>query len=1530
MDVDVRDYHENLDELDDHHHTHQMQQSLSTSSMYAYDNLAYQVSWDYDATTADDHQDNEQLDEDHDQDAAENVHRTFGFLETIEEETSDEVDVSDYSGVWCWGDDLTDGADSVIHVLQESPSECAPSTAPSIVHKKSSCQQAISTDAVLAYLEGLVNHAEQGEMERNLSSGEASGEFSGEESFSSWSDAIDAYLMSLATYSDAQSQESQDLASLVGPAASIETREAIRNLILKELEAAEYRNECAASTSYESQHNSCPYSAKRNDFDMSLGQTVHKATKFRSRLVGVRSAPDLTESKELLQTRSSSSRVECDRTVYDLTAFVFEACGQSAMEDDEDPDSLECHHRSQSEPCINKMDYWMDTNTTSSPTSLMQMSAVSSRIVMKSRSLDCSECSSSCSSTCSSTEDMAGKLNKGMEGPSSSGSGHLKSFGSFDKLNTRGVDFKMESYLVGGTNAPPSSEDLSEDSGYSDLSYYLATTRSIHLQQGSLESALQTSPQTSHTEDCQIQKVRPEVFPPFIINDPLSVTTVNNCDNNTENTLFSPVVSQVTSRETLQDICATTTRNLTRTPILSPACDDMCLGNDYRNVSTTSNADPDLLGCSIAPETEPGVPVRKRANSGGALLSDNSAVVFQQEEKEEKEEGDREEVKVEVGEGGEEGKGGGADKGGTASAPWAKKHLQVGHSVEWEWACEDHNSFLDSIQTTTPTLPVTLNTDEQSSPSKSHNNFHAAMDSDSNYTYTNSEQEQKQKQQKRDVAPAAHAPPKTHWYMDFESPGVGLDAGIFSVVDDYDDDNPDGCLSGAGTGAGTGGAGPDNEKWGGSQPNLDEDDKPTSGRRSVAYYRRSFSEDCLSSPSGGDPLRGGMSTLQALHDADWWDAERVSDNTYSSPSSSTSSIPCLSQGSPVDQDTDAEVHEVESDHDKVEEAVSGCDNTNADTNSDANAAKPPLPPQRVIATKSRVIDAKKRFFNPSNPTTISKRPSDFASSEEEDDADKHRSRIQETLEGYRQRAQRGRERVARSVHDLSDIERNFNQEQGLHSNCNSASAIDRWASTATATSPSNAQSPCMPHSAPASASPTAAGYIETDIDTLVSREVLNVDWSTQTNGHACSASSGAAIVAYKTRSLFNLVAARSRSPGTLVDESITDPDHLVNARSMEFLLNEDNMANALPPENRLMIRAERASGGAAGAGVADGVTRCLSEHELRVRRSLQNLDLPKWYVNYVQRDGSDGVRSRRDSGSSSSGLETRPERWQDLKNKPMKTYRKTSRESLFLNSPVTPSPKDKSPLHIPSYPKNWRWSQGRIPVSPSRSDSPTSVQSALLPTTRSRTSSINSVSSQTQIAPYLGWRTPRPLPATSLSFYPGPHERLSNNPGYHAYPRPGSATGRTSRCSEGEGSASDVETNRLDKSSSGASKHDVCNSSGNAVPEINVSIPIGGNSSAETSLEEVVREIGKLASLNGSQELSQLDNSETLANSTTDSPSKSQKQQVYWMESSFLDPRPDKQLATPADGETSEENVAPLSPVPKTVDGLAHTALLRC
>ncbi|XP_034841478.2 uncharacterized protein [Maniola hyperantus] len=174
-------------------------------------------------------------------------------------------------------------------------------------------------------------------------------------------------------------------------------------------------------------------------------------------------------------------------------------------------------------------------------------------------------------------------------------------------------------------------------------------------------------------------------------------------------------------------------------------------------------------------------------------------------------------------------------------------------------------------------------------------------------------------------------------------------------------------------------------------------------------------------------------------------------------------------------------------------------------------------------------------------------------------------------------------------------------------------------------------------------------------------------------------------------------------------------------KSMEFLLDKDSAQAVQPPENELQKNSDRV----------------LSEHELRVQRSLQKLNVPEWYKNAPAPREGFLLRKRLSDASASAG------RWTGLNSKT------TSLGSLGANA--QPPPPQLSP-HTTSF---GRWSTSRLN---SNQTSPcSSTRSSIRGTSPLCSPSARSSFSARQ--PYLGWRSQERLNSTPRT----PHERLASS-----------------------------------------------------------------------------------------------------------------------------------------------------------------------
>ncbi|KAK0172661.1 hypothetical protein PV328_005955 [Microctonus aethiopoides] len=238
------------------------------------------------------------------------------------------------------------------------------------------------------------------------------------------------------------------------------------------------------------------------------------------------------------------------------------------------------------------------------------------------------------------------------------------------------------------------------------------------------------------------------------------------------------------------------------------------------------------------------------------------------------------------------------------------------------------------------------------------------------------------------------------------------------------------------------------------------------------------------------------------------------------------------------------------------------------------------------------------------------------------------------------------------------------------------------------------------------------GLLETDLDADIPN-ICDESGSSINDGNTTSGK--------KTRSLLNLnhsshqgrenVLLRvPQSPGQIVNRNTSDKtDHAVVVgpinhrphKSMEFLLDKENLHFIKPPENEL----QKVMGAVP--------ERVPSEHELRVQRSLQRLNVPDWYKNSPA--ARDGFRLKRHSDASQHGG------WRSLGSKT------TSLSSLSSSSNLRQpnSTMDYTgPLSSPTPPPVFsRWSTSLL------------NSAGNMPITN------NTSSPFTHRQPYLGWRS---------------------------------------------------------------------------------------------------------------------------------------------------------------------------------------------
>ncbi|CAH2100299.1 unnamed protein product [Euphydryas editha] len=193
----------------------------------------------------------------------------------------------------------------------------------------------------------------------------------------------------------------------------------------------------------------------------------------------------------------------------------------------------------------------------------------------------------------------------------------------------------------------------------------------------------------------------------------------------------------------------------------------------------------------------------------------------------------------------------------------------------------------------------------------------------------------------------------------------------------------------------------------------------------------------------------------------------------------------------------------------------------------------------------------------------------------------------------------------------------------------------------------------------------------------------------------------------------------------------------LNYQNVEFL--NSNIANMDPSLYRVFYRLAPSIDGDSPPEneLQKNSDRVLSEHELRVQRSLQKLNVPEWYKNAPAPREGFLLRKRLSDASASAN------RWSGLNSKT------TSLGSLGANA--QPPPPQLSP-HTTSF---GRWSTSRLN---SNQTSPcSSTRSSIRGTSPLCSPSTRSSFSARQ--PYLGWRSQERLNSTPRT----PHERLASS-----------------------------------------------------------------------------------------------------------------------------------------------------------------------
>ncbi|XP_063871457.1 mucin-17-like isoform X3 [Scylla paramamosain] len=490
-------------------------------------------------------------------------------------------------------------------------------------------------------------------------------------------------------------------------------------------------------------------------------------------------------------------------------------------------------------------------------------------------------------------------------------------------------------------------------------------------------------------------------------------------------------------------------------------------------------------------------------------------------------------------------------------------------------------------------------------------------------------------------------------------------------------------------------------------------------------------------------------------------------------------------------------------------ATSGEDSSDAGQQHSPRSAlsKPPLPPHlqrpnQQVFHKARLLSARRQYFSQERQVSAPERSSPPKELPPPPPAPKPRevtqhivasrynstfdasNNLKERFERFSASARAERERLARSTPDLSVIEASV-RRQGPRIDLWSQSEQQQQQAESHPASPASASDgdaarPDLAHRGASSTHQKAraaiheryknraqrihararsqnSGVLETDLDTGASREVLtlretNLDDLYRDLQHLLESIPpvGAAppqADKARAKSLLDLEATATME--AQLDTPARPPD--TRAKSMEFLLDDGNKASIQPPENELMKGSERQ----------------LSEAELRVRRSLQRLDVPEWMKNAPPPQQGFLLR-RRDYGSSSAPAGG----WSAYSSKTASMTSLGSSRAVTPNTPtkvviptrvatrgvggvggvtspasncsISPSPSDRSGSLF-QYPIS-RWSTSRL-------------NSGTTTPTGSVTSSRTTATYTRQ--PYLGWRS-----QTSLANLAGSQSSLTSTGSY--------------------------------------------------------------------------------------------------------------------------------------------------------------------
>ncbi|KAK8727318.1 hypothetical protein OTU49_009813, partial [Cherax quadricarinatus] len=482
-------------------------------------------------------------------------------------------------------------------------------------------------------------------------------------------------------------------------------------------------------------------------------------------------------------------------------------------------------------------------------------------------------------------------------------------------------------------------------------------------------------------------------------------------------------------------------------------------------------------------------------------------------------------------------------------------------------------------------------------------------------------------------------------------------------------------------------------------------------------------------------------------------------------------------------------------------------------------SKPPLPPQlqqrpsQQVFHKARLLSARRQYFSQErqvsaperssppkdlndSPAPVAQPPPPPLSASRYNSAFDASKSLKERFEKFSASARAERERLAKSTPDLSVIEASVRRPGPRIDSCNQReqqqqqqpdSGSAAWASDGDTAEPAHAHHGVSNAHNKARAAiheryktraqriyarsrTQSVGVLETDLDTGASREVLTLQETNLDDLYrdlqqlldtlpALGAPQGHSDKA-RAKSLLDL-----EGTSATMDDQLTAPPRPpdTRAKSMEFLLDDNNKASVEcqllleagcePPENELMKGSERQ----------------LSEAELRVRRSLQRLDVPEWMKN-AQPQQQGFLLRRRDYGSSTasatgggwSAYSSKTASMTSLgssrahtPNTPTKVViptRVTSRGMTGLggvtspasNCSISPSPSDRSGSLF-QYPIS-RWSTSRL-------NSGTTTPTGSVTSTKSTATYTRQ--------PYLGWRS-----QTSLASLAGSQSSLTNTGSY--------------------------------------------------------------------------------------------------------------------------------------------------------------------